>query len=80
MNTKLTVRLDDGLIRRAKRHAHRSGKSVSKMIADYFALLETDESLEDTRMSSGVRALVGCLEGASLDEEDYRTHLEERHQ
>ena len=29
MNTKLTLRLDDRLIDRAKRYSHRSGKSVS---------------------------------------------------
>jgi len=80
MNTKLTVRLDDGLIRKAKRHAHQSGKSLSKMIADYFALLATDEALQGTEMSPGVRALVGCLKGTNLDEDDYRVYLQEKHQ
>ncbi|MBE0418315.1 MAG: hypothetical protein IBX63_11175 [Coriobacteriia bacterium] len=39
MGTKLTLRLDEDLIRRAKRHSARSGKSVSRLVADYFALI-----------------------------------------
>jgi len=38
VNTKLTLRLDDELIRSAKRYAGRSGKSVSRLVADYCGL------------------------------------------
>ena len=42
MNTKLTLRLEENLIKAAKRHAGILGKSVSQMVADYFYLLEND--------------------------------------
>ncbi|MHB8868098.1 MAG: DUF6364 family protein [Thermoleophilia bacterium] len=40
--------LDDHLIRKAKEYSHRSGKSVSKIVADYFSLIETDEKIPGT--------------------------------
>jgi len=41
MNTKLTLRLDEDLIERAQRYSDATGKSLSKLVADYFALIET---------------------------------------
>jgi len=40
MNTKLTLRLEEELIKSAKNHANIIGKSVSQMVADYFYLLD----------------------------------------
>lgn len=80
MKTKLTLRLDDELINRAKRYSDRSGKSVSQLVADYFALIETDERIPGTELTPRVRSMIGSLKGASTTEEDYRRHLEEKHQ
>jgi hypothetical protein len=80
MNTKLTLRLDEELINRAKRYSERSGKSVSQLVADYFALIETDEPIPGTELTPRVRSMIGSLKGASTTEEDYRRHLEEKHQ
>jgi hypothetical protein len=77
MNTKLTLRLDDRLIERAKRYSDRSGKSVSQLVADYFALIETDERIPGTELTPRVRALIGSLKGASTTEAEYRRHLDE---
>lgn len=77
MNTKLTLRLDDELIDRAKRHSAKSGKSVSKLVSDYFSLIESERTA--TEMTPRVRSLRGSLSGAGLDERDYRRHLEEKH-
>ncbi len=79
MNTKLTLRLDDELIESAKRHSSKSGKSVSRLVADYFALIESDEVLAATEITPHVRSLTGALAGSKLDEADYRRHLEEKH-
>jgi hypothetical protein len=43
MNTKLTLRLDDKLIASAKRHSAESGKSVSQLVSDFFALIDAQE-------------------------------------
>ena len=79
MNTKLTLRLDDRLIRNAKRHSSRFGKSVSKLVADYFALIDADEEIPGTEITPRVGSLIGALKGASVTEADYRRHLEEKH-
>jgi hypothetical protein len=77
VNTKLTLRLDDELIDRAKRHSAKSGKSVSRLVSDYFALI--DAELPSTEVTPRVRSLRGSLAGSGLDESDYRRHLEEKH-
>lgn len=79
MNTKLTLRLDDRLIDRAKRYSDRSGKSVSQMVSDYFALMEADEPIPGTELTPRVRATIGSLKGASTTVSDYRRHLEEKY-
>jgi hypothetical protein len=77
MNTKLTLRLDEELIARAKRHSAESGKSVSQLVSDYFTLIDSQES--DVEITPRVRSLRGVLAGSDLDESDYRHHLEEKH-
>ena len=62
MNTKLTLRLDDDLIRRAKDYADRSGKSVSGLVADYFAIL-TSDSPPAPFITPRVRGLLGAPQG-----------------
>jgi hypothetical protein len=79
MNTKLTLRLDDRLITRAKRYSSRTGKSVSQLVSDYFSLIEVDEPIPGTELTPRVRSMIGSLKGASATEEDYRRHLEEKY-
>ena len=77
MNTKLALRLDQELIARAKRHSADTGRSVSQLVADFFSLIEAQDSrVEITPL---VRALRGVLAGSGLDEDDYRRHLEIKH-
>lgn len=77
MTSKLTLRLDSELIRQAKEHSRRTGRSVSRMVADYFAAL--DETPPAEELPPVVRSLKGILRGAELDEGSYRRHLEERY-
>lgn len=80
MHTKLTLRLDEELIRNAKRYSEKSGKSLSQLVADFFSLMEVDADIPGTELTPRVRALMGSLKGASATEEDYRLHLEAKHQ
>jgi len=80
MNTKLTLRLDEALIDKAKRHSKQSGKSISQLVADYFALIESEGDISGTELTPRVRGLLGSLKGATVTEEDYRRHLEKKHQ
>ena len=77
MNTKLTLRLDDKLIASAKRHSAESGKSVSQLVSDFFALMDAQDA--DVDITPRVRSLRGVLAGSGLDESDYRRHLEEKY-
>lgn len=79
MNTKLTLRLDDELIERAKRFSGQSGKSVSQMVADYFALIGSDAISNDIEPTPRVKALLGALAGASVSEQTWRQHVEAKH-
>ena len=80
MQTKLTIRVDDRLIHRAKAHARQTGKSVSQLVADYFAVLEVLPTGELANLPPITRELYGALADASGDEADYREHLEEKYQ
>ena len=79
MQTKLTLRIDEKLIERAKTHAQRSGKSVSKIVEDYFELLPEPEKTRTGSKTPIVSSLRGVLQNADVDQEDYRRHLEEKH-
>lgn len=79
MHTKLTLRLKDHLIRRAKAHARESGKSVSQLVADYFALLDQTAGPGDEALPPVTRSLYGALAPAQFDEAEYYAYLKEKH-
>jgi hypothetical protein len=79
MQTKLTLRLDANLIRQAKRYAKRSGKSVSTVVADFFAALQAPMD-DPTALPPKVRSLLGALGNTAVDESDYQQHLERKYQ
>jgi len=79
MQTKLTLRLEDELIRKAKRYSKKSGKSVSKLVADYFALIDAGDPTAHTALTPRVKSLLGVLTGSKVSEADYYQYLEEKH-
>ncbi len=79
MNTKLTLRLEEELIKSAKNHANTIGKSVSQMVADYFYLLDKKSSKKPIRLPPIVKSLKGSLKNADIDERDYKSYLEEKY-
>lgn len=79
MNTRLTLRLDEDLIRNARRHSAASGKSLSRLVADFFTVLGSAEEIPGTEITPRVRSLIGSLRRDSATEADYRRHLEEKH-
>jgi hypothetical protein len=79
MHAKLTLRLDQHLIERAKAYSKESGKSVSQLVADYLALLPQRPGGNPGRCTPIVRSLRGLLRGADVDIADYRRHLADKH-
>lgn len=78
MQTKLTLRLDDQLIRDAKHYARRSGKSLSQMVAEYFSAV-TSPDVARGELTPTVSRLNGALVGTNVDREHYRRYLEGKH-
>lgn len=79
MNTKLTLRLDDKLIKKAKIYSAKRGKSVSALVADFFSLLCVEEKPETKNLPPKVASLRGILKGKKIKEEDYKKYLEKRY-
>ncbi len=81
MQSKLTLRLDDELIREAKNLARQRGTSVSQLVAAYFRALtrHPEDPSENDVLPPLTRALAGTLRGADGAEEDYIEHLEQKH-
>jgi hypothetical protein len=79
VQTKLTLRLEEELIDRAKAYSRRTGESLSRLVADYFALLEPMAPRPD-QLPPKTRSLLGALAGVNLDESDYRAHLAKKYQ
>jgi hypothetical protein len=84
MQTKLTLRLDDQLIDRAKRWASAHGISVSQAVAAFFAQLPQEGAEPD--LSAWARSLTGDGTGParpSLTDEqvrdEYLAHLDEKY-
>jgi len=77
MNTKLTLRMDDVLVRQAKRQAARRGKSVSQMFGEFVASLGT--SKPKRRFPPVTDSLLGVMKGHRVSEKDYKQHLRAKH-
>lgn len=78
MRSKLTLRLEDKLIRHAKEIAGRKGKSLSQMVADYFEMMGSSYDKHE-EFSPLVRSLKGILRDKDVDIQDYYQYLEEKY-
>jgi hypothetical protein len=81
MKTRLTLQIDEELVRRTKRYAKEQGKSVSQLVADYFAAL--DKPIEEQRkedLPPLTRSLVGSLEGHEVSEKDYHEYQKRKYE
>ncbi len=81
MQTKLTLRLDDRLISGAKEYAKGAGKSLSQIVADYFAAIVSPvPTPAPFKATLAVSQLRGILKDRGVgDERDYREYLEKKH-
>lgn len=79
MKKKLTLRMSEDAIRRAKSYASERGTSVSQLVENFFAALEDDVEDGDRSHSAVVRELTGIAEGGDVSEQDYYDHLADKH-
>ncbi len=73
MTTKLTLSLDDKVIERAKRYSEKRGKSLSKVVEDYFRQL-TEEHTEPPQKKRSIMELKG-IGGKAPADFDYKEAL-----
>jgi hypothetical protein len=81
MGTKLTLRLEDILIKNAKRAARSRGVSLSKMVADYFKTISSQQKKEAPE--SPVLSEISGILPPRTDEKkllkSYKKHLAEKY-
>ena len=60
MDTKLTIKLDEGVINRAKRYARHRRTSLSRLIESYLDSVTTEEP-DDLEITPLVKSLSGVI-------------------
>jgi hypothetical protein len=78
MNSKLTLRMDHGVIALAKAEAAQRGKSVSQMVADFIDSIGHVKAPAD-RLPPVTSSLLGLLRDRAGSEESYKKHLQEKY-
>lgn len=61
MNTKLTLTIDRNVIERAKEYASQRGRSLSDMVENYFKVVSSEESPQDTEIQPITKSLKGSF-------------------
>ncbi|MEA1923456.1 MAG: DUF6364 family protein [Pseudomonadota bacterium] len=79
MNTKLTLRLDDNLITSAKEYSAKTGKSVSKIVSDFFVIIKNEKLKENNLITPKVQSLKGILKNTNVSKTEYQNYLEEKY-
>lgn len=80
MTTKLTLTVEENVIKRAKKYAKESGRSLSELVENYLETL-TGENSEKTPISPKLKKIVGIVNlPDDFDEErELRTYFENKH-
>ncbi len=76
MQAKLTLRLEEELIKGAKEYAKSQQRSLSQIVAEFFSVLNSRRvRKKDIPLGPVTSKLVGSLKGANLTEDDCKDHL-----
>ena len=79
MNTKLTLRMDEMLIKKAKSEASRRGKSVSQMVGEFFDCLGKSKREAVNELPPVTASLLGLLKGHQVDDSAHKKYLREKY-
>jgi len=77
MDNKLTIKLDNQIIEKAKLYARKKNTSLSKLIESYLELLTTTNNSESEEVSPLVKSLSGVLDTKAIP--DYKNHLNQKY-
>ena len=79
MDTKLTLKMDQSVIRSVKKYAEKNNRSLSKLVEDYFKNLVADNEPEN-QYSPLVEELSGVISAEDLKNLDYVSYLEKKYE
>ena len=71
--------MDDHLIASAKKYSAQTGKSVSKIVSDFFVIIKNEKLKNSSSITPTVQSLKGILKDSEFSENDYKRHLEEKY-
>ena len=85
MNTKLTLRLDENVIERAKDYAQSQQISLSKLVKNYLGCLTSkspkpSDDIEITPLVKSLMAIAGPLPDGFDNKKEYRDYIEKKYQ
>jgi hypothetical protein len=78
MNSKLTLRMDETLIHVAKEEARNQGKSVSRIVGDFFNSLSAG-TRQQAALPPITTSLLGVLKQGHASETSYHRHLRDKY-
>ncbi|NOX38071.1 MAG: antitoxin [Calditrichaeota bacterium] len=79
MNTKLTLRLNSDLIKTARKYSREKGISLSRLVADFFKIIQRDYTKDQSSLPPTVSSLKGILKNKTITEDDYKEYIEKKY-
>ena len=73
MNTKLTLTIEQTIIKRAKKYARQKGRSLSDIIENYLKIIIKDKAKSDIEITPLTKSLKGSFKAP--DNFDYKKQL-----
>ncbi len=81
MNTKLTLKMNEKAIRKAKKIALKNNQSLSKIVENYFEIISKDTANDKFEISPNVLELLGVIKIPTNvnEKQEYGKHLVEKY-
>ncbi len=76
MNTKLTLTIEQTIIKKAKKYARQKGRSLSDIIENYLKIITKDKLKSDIEITPLTKSLKGSFKAP--DNFDYKEQLSKR--
>ena len=80
METKLTLKLDQNVIKSVKIYAARNNRSLSKLVEDYFRNLIMESNNNKKNISPLVQELSGIISEKDIEGLNYTDYLESKYE
>jgi len=77
--SKLTLSVENAVVKRAKRYAARRGTSVSRLVQQYLDLVSRPVATPEAELTPLLKQLRAEMKGVSVDVGDYYRYLERKY-